>query len=114
MDLTKEANVKKEIKKILDKYKVFYFMPAASMYGKAGIPDFVCCVEGQFVGIEAKNSKVGWKGMSALQLHSRKQIHSSKGFYFVVYDEQTLMDLNIKIRDIIEHNKKYLKKYIFS
>lgn len=51
---TPEGKVKKSIKKLLDKYNIWYFMPAANGFGKVGIPDFICCANGRFLGIEAK------------------------------------------------------------
>ena len=32
-------------------------MPIGSGYGNSGVPDFICCVKGKFVGIEAKAGK---------------------------------------------------------
>lgn len=51
---TPEAKVKDAVKKILDANGVYYFMPAANGYGRAGIPDIVCCVNGYFLAIECK------------------------------------------------------------
>ena len=52
--MTKEGVVKAQIKKILEAESVYYFMPSANGYGHSAIPDFVLCVNGLFVGIEAK------------------------------------------------------------
>ena len=49
-----ESDVKDDIKKILTKHGVWYFMPSMNGFGRAGIPDFVCCVKGRFLAIEAK------------------------------------------------------------
>lgn len=49
-----ESDVKDDIKKILTKHGVWYFMPSMNGYGRSGIPDFVCCVNGRFMAIEAK------------------------------------------------------------
>ena len=54
MAKTPEAKVKDAVKKILDANGVYYFMPAANGYGRAGIPDIVCCVNGYFLAIECK------------------------------------------------------------
>lgn len=51
---TPEAKVKDAVKKMLDASGVYYFMPAANGYGRAGIPDIVCCVNGYFLAIECK------------------------------------------------------------
>lgn len=59
MALTPEKKVKNSVKAILDAEGVYYFMPPANGYGRQGIPDFVCSVEGWFMSIEtkAKNNK---------------------------------------------------------
>lgn len=54
-----EAVVKQRIKNALDAQcaahmDVYWFMPPANGYGRAGIPDFVICVSGHFMAIEAK------------------------------------------------------------
>ena len=54
MAKTPEAKVKDAVKQILDANGVYYFMPAANGYGRAGIPDIVCCVNGYFLAIECK------------------------------------------------------------
>jgi len=55
--MTPEASVKKAVKAILAKYKIWYFMPSMSGFGRAGIPDFICCIRGRLLGIETKAQK---------------------------------------------------------
>jgi hypothetical protein len=50
----KEESVKDKIKQILKEMKVPFDMPPANGYGRAGNFDFVCCVDGAYLGIEAK------------------------------------------------------------
>ena len=52
--MTPEGKVKQQIKAILDAYDVYYFMPHGGMFGNIGVPDFICCYHGIFLGIEAK------------------------------------------------------------
>jgi hypothetical protein len=52
--MTPEAKVKDKIKKFLKANAIYYAMPATGGYGVSGVPDFLCCVKGKFVGIEAK------------------------------------------------------------
>lgn len=52
--LRNEADVKAQIKKLLEVLDIYYFMPLMAGYGRDGIPDFVCCAGGQFFTIEAK------------------------------------------------------------
>lgn len=51
---TKEESVKDRIKSILKEKRVHFNMPPANGYGKSGNFDFVCCVRGLYLGIEAK------------------------------------------------------------
>ena len=52
--MTPEGRVKDSVKKWLKTNGIWYFMPAANGFGKAGIPDFIACYEGRFVAIETK------------------------------------------------------------
>ena len=52
--MTPEAKVKADIKKVLAEYDCWYFMPSMNGYGRAGIPDFIGCYQGQMFAIEAK------------------------------------------------------------
>ena len=51
---TPEKKVKDKVKKILEEYGAYYFMPATGGYGKSGVPDLVACLHGKFIGIECK------------------------------------------------------------
>lgn len=54
--MTPEAKVKAEIRKVLDAVPgLWYFMPAASIYGRRGVPDFIGLHQGRFFAIEAKS-----------------------------------------------------------
>jgi len=52
--MTPEGKVKAEIKKILKEKGIFYFMPNMSGLGSTGMPDFLLCINGSWVTIEAK------------------------------------------------------------
>ena len=52
--MTPEKLVKVAVRRVLDEYGCWYFMPTMSGYGRSGIPDFVGCYKGQFFAIEAK------------------------------------------------------------
>lgn len=54
MAQTPEGRVKAAVKKVLDEYGVWYYMPVQNGMGVTGIPDFVCCWNGWFIGIETK------------------------------------------------------------
>ena len=79
--MTPEAKVKKQIKEILTKAKAYYVMPHGAGYGNAGAPDFVVCLRGQFIGIEAK---AGSGKPTALQMHNLMEIRRAGGISYVV------------------------------
>jgi hypothetical protein len=56
--MKKEEDVKKVVKAILkDTPKCWWFMPPANGFGRAGIPDFVGHVNGNFFAVETKYGK---------------------------------------------------------
>jgi Holliday junction resolvase len=57
MAQTPEGAVKAAVRKVLDAEGVYYFSPAANGFGRAGIPDIICCVQGFFLAIEIKAGK---------------------------------------------------------
>lgn len=81
MATTPEAKVKAKIKKILTEHNVYYAMPIGTGYGNSGVPDFLCCVNGKFVAIEAKAGK----GMAtALQLKNLGEINKAGGYTCII------------------------------
>jgi len=54
MAMTPEGRVKNEIKKVLKQHNVWYYCPMQNGYGKVGIPDFICCLNGKLIALEAK------------------------------------------------------------
>lgn len=86
MAATPEAKVKAKIKKILKDHNVYYAMPIGSGYGNSGVPDFLCCVGGKFVAIEAKAN--GGKP-TALQEKNLREINQTGGIG-VVIDEANI------------------------
>lgn len=52
--MTPEGRVKKRVDYLLRKHGVWYFKPVSGGYGKHGIPDYVCCLNGHFVALECK------------------------------------------------------------
>lgn len=84
MAQTPEAKVKAKIKKILKDYNVYYAMPIGTGYGNSGVPDFLCCVNGQFLAIEAK---AGDNQATALQMKNLREIREAGGYGIVVNEE---------------------------
>ncbi len=81
MAATPEAKVKKKIRAILDEYGVYYAMPIGTGYGNSGVPDFLCCVNGCFLAIEAK---AGRGKTTALQDAHIARIHAAGGVAVVL------------------------------
>lgn len=84
MAATPEAKVKAKIKAILKKYGVYYAMPIGTGYGNSGVPDFLCCVNGHFLAIEAKAGK---NTATALQIKNMNQIIEANGLAMVVRED---------------------------
>ena len=78
---TPEANVKRQIRKILDTTKAYYAMPIGTGYGNSGVPDFLVCHKGHFIGIEAKAGK---GTTTALQEQHLADIRAAGGATFVI------------------------------
>jgi hypothetical protein len=81
MAKTPEGLVKDKITKVLKEYGVYYFMPIGGMYSKVGVPDFIGCLNGRFVGIEAKAGK---GTTTALQDRELRLIKEAGGVSLVV------------------------------
>lgn len=81
MASTPEALVKKKIRAILDAHGVYYAMPIGTGYGNSGVPDFLCCVKGKFLAIEAKAGK---GKTTALQDDHLRRIDEAGGAQMVV------------------------------
>lgn len=86
---TPESKVKDQIKKILKAHNVYYAMPMGTGYGNAGVPDFLCCVNGRFLAIEAKAGK---GTTTALQDKNLNAIHDCGGQAWVI-NENNLNEL---------------------
>jgi hypothetical protein len=84
MAATPESKVKAKIKAILKEHRVYYAMPIGTGYGNAGVPDFLCCINGKFLAIEAKAN--GGK-TTALQLKNLREIQDAGGITLVIDEE---------------------------
>jgi pantoate kinase len=86
MASTPERKVKERIKHLLKENNVYYAMPMGTGYGNSGVPDFLCCVNGQFLAIEAKAGK---NKPTALQEKNIADIRASGGIALVVNEDLT-------------------------
>ena len=101
MASTPEAKVKAKIKAILKAHDIYYAMPIGTGYGNSGVPDFLCCVNGKFLAIEAKAGK---GTTTALQEKNLKQIKESGGLAMVV-NETNIEDLQTLINYVLRGGK---------
>ena len=82
---TPEKKVKNRIKKVLEELGCYYVMPIGSGYGAlTGCPDFLICLQGHFMGIEAKAGK---NKPTALQLRHLEKIQAAGGLALIVNEE---------------------------
>lgn len=80
-----EADVKKQVKKLLDKHKWFWWMPPANGYGRAGLSDIQALRDGVFLAVETKFGKNVPTQMQAGFLLS---VQAESGFGFVVNESR--------------------------
>jgi Holliday junction resolvase len=81
MPATPEVKVKKQIRKILDELGCYYAMPIGTGYGNSGVPDFLVCMKGRFVSIEAKAGK---GKPTLLQEDNMRRIREAGGIALVI------------------------------
>ena len=84
MAQTPESKVKASIKKILLRHHIYYVMPIGSGYGNAGVPDFICNVNGKFLAIEAK---AGRGELTALQIKNLARINADGGVGLTIRED---------------------------
>ena len=84
MAQTPESKVKASIKKILLRHHIYYVMPIGSGYGNAGVPDFICNVNGKFLAIEAK---AGRGELTALQIKNIARINADGGVGLTIRED---------------------------
>lgn len=96
--MTPEAKVKKQVKQLLRDFGVlpdeggkngWYFMPVAGRFGRRGVADFICNVQGHFVAIE---TKANGGTETDLQKMVAKAVNRTKG-YSVCIDETNYDEL---------------------
>jgi Holliday junction resolvase len=94
---TPEGKVKRKVVEVLKRHGVWYFFPANNGFGKAGIPDIIAIVRGKFVGVEVKADRT--KKPTELQVRCGEEIQRAQGWWFVVYDAETLRSLEQAIEE---------------
>lgn len=94
MAQTPEGRIKAEVRKLLDEFDIYHFMPAANGFGRAGIPDIICCFKGRFIAIECKAGK---GTTTALQDRELAAIRTAGGMALVV-NETNIQDLKERLQ----------------
>ena len=94
MAQTPEAKVKAAVRKLLVEFGIYYFSPAANGFGRAGIPDIICCFNGRFIAIECKAGK---GTTTALQDRELAAIRTAGGMAIVV-NELNMQELKEKLQ----------------
>lgn len=79
-----EKDVKKRVREILDAHEAWWYMPAASPYGRIGVPDFIACIGGKFLAVE---TKFGYNTTSARQKIELANIEAAGGIALVVNED---------------------------
>ena len=99
MATTPEGKIKNKLDKMLKYEKVWYYSPQAGPFGRAGVPDRVDILGGQFIGIECKADRT--KKPTALQLKCMQEIEDAGGKCFVVCDDESIE----QVREYINGNR---------
>ena len=95
--MTPEGKVKDKIKKVLKAHGAYYAMPMGTGFGNAGVPDFLVCLNGEFLGIEAKAGK---GTTSALQKKNIAEIEAAGGRTLVINED------NFELLEAVLENMK--------
>lgn len=90
MARTPETIVKTAIKRWLVDKGAWYFMPVSNGMGKMGIPDFICCLDGKFLAIEAKAP--GKRGNTTPLQDRQLQLIANANGLAIVVDDVTQLD----------------------
>lgn len=53
-----EKDVKEAVKALLRRYGAYWYMSVPGGFGARGVPDFLVCHEGRFLGLETKRAGV--------------------------------------------------------
>jgi len=81
--------------------RVYYAMPIGTGWGNSGVPDFLCCVNGRFLGIEAK---ANGNKPTELQKKNLMDIELSGGYTAVINenasDLQYLVELIKQLKEL--------------
>lgn len=87
---TEEGALKTAIRKYLSKQGVYWVSVQAGPGAKPGDPDIIMCLNGRFIGIEAKARR---GAQSPIQAAREKEIIASGGEYHIIRDIENIKEL---------------------
>ncbi len=85
-----EQQVQKKIVKYLESLEDSYVVKVVSAT-KAGVPDIIACVDGNFVGIEVKRPETR-NSVSRLQEYNLGLIERANGYAMVAWDTEMVKE----------------------
>ena len=103
MAATKESLVKKRIAKLLGEHHVYWVNYIGGQYAANGTPDILACLNGRFIGIEAKAGK---GKPTALQLRALAHIDAAHGLALII-NETNLDYLRACLQDVHKAESNY-------
>ena len=86
---TPEQKIKKQIKDYITRIGGFWSIVQGGPYSKPGDPDLICCVEGRYIGIEAK-TPMGKP--TELQLQRGREIEQAGGIWILARSVEDVRD----------------------
>lgn len=98
MASTPEKLVKQKVVKLLKAQGVYYFSPMTHGFGRSGVPDIICCIDGKFLGIECK---AGSNKPTALQEKEMQAIRDAGGRAIVI-NEHNLTLLGDLLKEMVD------------
>ena len=110
MAATPEAKVKSKIHKALKDAGAYAVNYIGGMYAANGTPDILACLDGRFIGIEAK---AGYNKPTGIQVLSLRKIAKAGGLALVI-NEKSLDHLDKCLADIhnADHNYQPYEKIL--
>jgi hypothetical protein len=97
--MTPEGKIKRKVKEVLKEFGLWHFFPGNNGLGRSGIPDIICIVNGQFVGIECKADYS--KTPTLLQIKCGDEIKAAGGRWVLVRSEDDVLSLRTYLRLLI-------------
>jgi hypothetical protein len=86
--MTPEGKVKAKVREIFKEFGTAYTHIPASQFGKAGVGDYICCVKGIYLEVEAKAGK---GKQTLLQRLRANEVEEAGGFYVVINEDNLVM-----------------------